>query len=76
MVSFECSCLKMMIGRQFEKEREKLEQDEHFGQVLEISSGIEEEKYQSKKSIPRENICTLYLPVSPSYPTGADRARI
>ena len=27
MVILECSCLKMMIGRQFEKEREKLEQE-------------------------------------------------
>ena len=76
MVILECSCLKMMIGRQFQKEREKLEQDEHFGQVLEISSGIEEEKYQSKKRIPRENSWYIVPACSPSYPTGADRAGI
>ena len=67
----------MIIGTQFEKEREKLEQDEHFGQVLKKYLPESKKKnIRARKVYPERTVGTLYPPVSPSYPTGADRAGI
>ena len=48
-------CLKMMIRREFEKEREKFEGDGHFKRVLETFSGTEQGKDQKKRDTPRVN---------------------
>ena len=67
----------MMIGKQFEKERDKLEKemstlDKSWKHFLKSRK----RKIRAAKVHPERTVGTLYATVSPGDPMGADRAGI